>query len=83
LGRVQGVAFRYFTQREASSIGIRGWVRNLSDGRVEALFDGSEEQIASMLRWCQKGPPMSKVTSVETQDEEAVEELAPSFDIRY
>lgn len=64
-GRVQGVGFRHFTKRNAQSLGLTGWVRNLSDGRVEAVFEGEEEDIKKMIKACRKGPPASQVSDVD------------------
>ncbi len=64
-GRVQGVFFRMETKQAAEQIGITGWVKNRSDGTVEALFEGQKENIDQMLKWCEKGPPLSNVTHVE------------------
>jgi acylphosphatase len=69
-GRVQGVAFRANCQRQASSLGVTGWVRNLWDGSVEALFEGSPEAVDAMLRWCRQGPPHAMVTGVEVTEAE-------------
>ncbi len=66
-GRVQGVCFRYYTQSEAISLGLKGWVRNLYDGRVEAEFEGAKDLLEQMLDWCRKGPTMSKVSQVQTE----------------
>ena len=63
-GRVQGVCCRMDTRRAASSRGIKGWVRNLSDGRVEAIFEGQENDVKSMLKWCEAGPPLARVGKV-------------------
>jgi len=68
-GVVQGVWFRASTQREANALGLAGWVRNLPDGRVEAVFEGAAPAVAKMLDWCRKGPDRAIVTSVETTDE--------------
>ena len=65
-GRVQGVNYRYSTVIQAKKFGLKGWVRNMYDGRVEALFEGEEEIVDRMLSWCHQGPPMSYVTKVET-----------------
>ena len=65
-GRVQGVSYRYSTVIQAQKLGLTGWVKNLYDGRVEALFEGEEALINSMLNWCQQGPAMAYVKNVET-----------------
>jgi acylphosphatase len=64
-GRVQGVFFRSSTRREALRRGIVGWVRNLNDGRVEALFEGDSKQVDEIIKFCQKGPPSAIVERVE------------------
>ena len=68
-GRVQGVFFRWETMKRARALGVRGWVRNLSDGRVEAVFEGSEEAVEQMLEFCREGPPAARVTKVEAREE--------------
>jgi acylphosphatase len=69
-GQVQGVAFRANCQREANFLGVTGWVRNLWDGSVEALFEGPSEAVDSMLRWCFRGPTSAVVTGVEVTEAE-------------
>jgi len=64
-GRVQGVFFRSNTKDKADELSITGWVRNLSDGRVEAVFEGEEESIEKMLQWCREGPKYALVEKVE------------------
>ncbi|MEX2682337.1 MAG: acylphosphatase [Candidatus Sigynarchaeota archaeon] len=64
-GDVQGVGFRYSTQRYAVSIGVTGWVRNLSDGQVEVLAEGEKSQLEDMLAWLQHGPSGAHVSSIE------------------
>jgi acylphosphatase len=64
-GRVQGVFYRMETQGAAGRIGVNGWVRNLPDGTVEAVFEGEKDRVTSMLNWCQKGPPNSRVDQVK------------------
>jgi len=64
-GRVQGVFFRAATRDEARARGLQGWVRNLADGRVEALFEGDKPVVENMLAWCRKGPPYAYVDRVE------------------
>ncbi len=63
-GRVQGVYFRKYTELEAQQLGLTGWVRNLPDGRVEAVFEGRKESIQKMIEWCHKGPPAARVQDV-------------------
>lgn len=65
-GRVQGVSYRYSTLIQAQKLGLTGWVKNLYDGRVEALFEGEENLVNSMLGWCREGPAMAYVKDVET-----------------
>ncbi|MGD8538869.1 MAG: acylphosphatase [Candidatus Aminicenantes bacterium] len=65
-GRVQGVFFRDHTQRWASTLGLSGWVRNLYDGRVEAVVEGEGENIEELIAKLRQGPPMADVTKVET-----------------
>jgi acylphosphatase len=79
-GIVQGVFFRASTRDEARSQGLRGWVRNLPDGRVEAIFEGNKRDVASMLLWCTQGPDSAKVDNVESEWEGYKGEFK-SFDI--
>ncbi|RLI04648.1 acylphosphatase [Candidatus Bathyarchaeota archaeon] len=64
-GRVQGVFFRYETKEEAQKHNVKGWVRNLPDGRVEAVFEGEKEDVDKLIEFCHKGPPLAKVEKVE------------------
>jgi len=68
-GRVQGVFFRAFTQDTAQALKLTGWVRNLFDGRVEAVFEGEDTNVQSMLEWCKKGPPHAVVKHVDASEE--------------
>ncbi len=68
-GRVQGVFFRARTKQEADRTGIKGWVRNLPDGSVEALFEGDPEKVFQIIDWCKKGPPLSRVDQVQVETE--------------
>jgi acylphosphatase len=63
-GRVQGVGYRYSTVDTASQLGLTGWVRNLPDSRVEAVFEGAREVVDEMVRWCHSGPPAAVVQEV-------------------
>jgi acylphosphatase len=68
-GRVQGVFFRAYTRDAAQLIGVTGWVRNLPDGSVEAVFEGEADKVEKMIEWCGEGSPMSRVDRVEVLDE--------------
>ncbi len=67
-GRVQGVWYRAWTERTARELGLSGWVRNRSDGTVEALFCGAPEAVAQMLRLAREGPPAARVTGIDVRD---------------
>jgi acylphosphatase len=64
-GKVQGVGFRHATLSQAKALGIRGWVRNTEDARVEVLAEGSPAQIEEFVSWCRRGSPSAQVTAVE------------------
>lgn len=64
-GRVQGVCFRDFTQREAAALGLTGWVKNLSDGRVEAVAEGEKELLENFIARIKQGPALSRVDGVD------------------
>ena len=81
-GRVQGVFFRLETKHSADGFGVFGWVRNKRDGTVEAVFEGSEKSVMSILEWCKKGPPYAKVTHVDVKWEDYKGEFS-SFEITY
>jgi acylphosphatase len=68
-GRVQGVNFRYHTRQEALRLSVAGWVRNLPDGRVEAVYEGAPDAVEEMLSWTRLGPDWAKVTGVTLYDE--------------
>jgi acylphosphatase len=69
-GRVQGVFFRDTCRREAAAARVDGWVRNLPDGRVEAVFEGEPAAVQQLVDWCRVGPPHARVTGVEVHVEE-------------
>jgi acylphosphatase len=64
MGRVQGVGYREGCMRRAAALGIRGWVRNRSDGSVEAMLQGPAESLAQMRAWLERGPPAAAVERV-------------------
>jgi acylphosphatase len=70
-GRVQGVAFRYYAQDRAVELGLTGWVRNLSDGRVELRIQGAADALESMTDWLHRGPPAARVRSVVVSEHPA------------
>lgn len=79
-GRVQGVWFRESTRQEAASLNLTGWVRNRSDGTVEALIEGPEDEVERLVSWCWKGPPAARVTGIRHEQETSQGEF-DSFDI--
>jgi acylphosphatase len=79
-GRVQGVFFRGATRQAARAHGVAGWARNLRDGSVEAVFEGTAEAVEALLEFCRRGPPSARVERVEVRDE-TPEDLA-GFEIR-
>lgn len=81
-GRVQGVFFRSETRRIANSLGIKGWVRNLPDGRVEVVAEGEKDNIDNLLEFLKKGSSAAKVDNVDIKTEEYKGEFE-DFSIRY
>jgi len=69
-GRVQGVGFRWAVKREAGRLGVDGWVRNLSDGRVEVWFEGDDAPVDEVVGYCREGPDTARVESVSVTDVE-------------
>jgi len=81
-GRVQGVFFRTETQDEAIRRGVTGWVRNLPDGRVEAVFEGEKDTVDRLVEFCKRGPPGARITDIEVAMENYTGEFR-GFRIRY
>ncbi len=81
-GRVQGVFYRSNARRRALELGLRGWVRNLKDGRVEIVAEGDEEPLERLIEWCRRGPPMARVEDVEVRWEAPTGEYE-DFEVRY
>ena len=79
-GIVQGVFFRQKTKQQAKSLGVMGWVRNLPDGRVEAVFEGEEDVVNALVNFCRKGPKSASVTGL-TVDHEVFRNEFESFEI--
>lgn len=83
-GFVQGVGYRRFVKQNALKLGLTGWVKNLPDNRVEAVFQGSKEQIEKVIKICRKGPFLSEVKDVEIFWEEDSEKANyKTFEITY
>jgi acylphosphatase len=80
-GWVQGVGFRFWCEYRARELGVRGWVRNLDDGDVEAVFEGDDEAVTRMLGWVRVGPKHATVSSIDVREETPRAEAG--FDIRY
>lgn len=76
-GRVQGVGFRYATKHEATRLGLRGWVRNTDDDRVEIVAEGDAAAVDALQTWCRRGPAGARVTTVVATDIAAREALGP------
>lgn len=81
-GRVQGVYFRAHTRDIARKFNVNGWVKNREDGKVEAVFEGNEEDVKAVLDWCHDGPPSALVSGVDLKWEEHKGELK-GFEIIY
>lgn len=91
-GRVQGVAFRHYTVREAERLGLRGWVKNLADGRVEILALGNPNEVKQLFNWAHQGPRSALVEQVEISREEWIslpgdknklDNIPSTFEIKY
>ena len=82
-GRVQGVCFRAYTCEEARRLGLKGMVRNLVDGRVEVLAEGSPEGLKLLEEFCWKGPPSAHVLNVDVFEEEDEGKVLPPFGVSY
>lgn len=81
-GKVQGVFYRAHMQQLARSLGFTGWVKNLADGRVEAILEGSEINLTAMLDWCREGPPHAIVSQVDVTEEPYTGDYT-DFSVRY
>ena len=80
-GLVQGVWFRATTREQALANHVKGWVRNVYNGDVEAVFEGEEEDVTQVLQWCYKGPPYARVLKVEVKTETHTGEFS-TFSVR-
>ncbi|HEX2923525.1 MAG TPA: acylphosphatase [Chloroflexota bacterium] len=80
-GRVQGVGFRESTRRQAEMLGVTGWVRNTTDGRVEAVIEGEDSEVRRMVEWCRRGPAGAWVDRLDVNWETGTGEF-DSFEVR-
>ena len=81
-GTVQGVWFRANTEKQALKRDLVGWVRNTVNGEVEAVFQGDDDVVEDMIKWCHQGSPLSKVEKVE-KTEMKIDDSLQSFKVRY
>ena len=81
-GMVQGVFFRYTTKSEADELGLKGWVKNLIDGRVEVVIEGEKRDVEKLVAWCHVGPPGSIVRNVDCEWGDSTGEYS-FFSIKY
>ncbi len=81
-GLVQGVFYRASTRDTAMRLGLKGWVRNLPDGSVEAVFEGPVEKLKQAIQWCHQGPPGARVTKIDEKWDDHTGEF-DGFDVRY
>lgn len=80
-GRVQGVSFRFYAEREAERLGVAGWVRNEPDGSVAGHFEGDAAAVDAMVDWCRTGPPHATVSRVDVRPAKAIG--VSGFTVRY
>lgn len=75
-GIVQGVFFRHYTKVRADELGVKGWVKNRMNGKVEGVFEGEKEKVEELIRWCNHGPSGAKVTEVDVEWEDYRDEFS-------
>ncbi len=80
-GFVQGIGFRQFIKRKARKLGLKGWIRNRTDGSVEAVVVGEKKDLGTIIAICKKGPPLAKVSNVVVKWEENPNQQFESFDV--
>jgi acylphosphatase len=81
-GRVQGVFFRAHTKETANSLGLKGYVKNLANGDVEAVFEGEKSALTQMIAWCGKGPEAARVDTIRSEQTPTVSGFK-TFEIKY
>lgn len=80
-GKVQGVGYRQWTVQQARKLGLKGWVRNLSDGRVEAVFEGDKNTVEQMIKFCHNGPNSARVIEVIVETKKT--DFLAGFEVRF
>ncbi|MCA1819399.1 MAG: acylphosphatase [Thermoplasmatota archaeon] len=81
-GTVQGVWFRESARTQASQLNVTGWIRNLPDGRVEAVFEGTPFAVDALVAWCRLGPGRAKVRHVDVNESDVESAEAATFEVR-
>ncbi len=81
-GRVQGVFFRHNTNIKATEFGVNGWVRNMRDGSVQAVFEGEKSQVERLIEWCRTSQPHAVVKEIDVKWENYKGDLR-EFEVRY
>lgn len=81
-GKVQGVYYRASTEKEANRLGVSGYARNLPDGRVEVVAEGSPDALRQLHQWCQDGPPEARVRGIQVEEQPASGEFS-AFGVKY
>ena len=81
-GRVQGVFYRASTRKKAKQLGLKGWVRNRSDGSVEAVVEGPEDGVDQLIEWAHQGPKRARVDQVEVTERDVDREEFSEFRVR-
>ncbi len=81
-GRVQGVGYRFSTEREAERLGLTGWVRNERDGAVALEAQGASDKVEALIAWCRRGPPGARVSGVDVEELADIEGES-RFEIRH
>ncbi len=81
-GIVQGVYYRASTRDAAQRLGLKGWVRNMPDGKVEAVFEGPKDKLLKVIEWCHEGPAGARVTHIDEKWDDYTGKFG-SFDVRY
>lgn len=80
-GEVQGVSFRYYTKEHADNLGVKGYVRNLPEGKLGVVIEGEKDAVNKLVEWCKKGPSSANVNNIEIKEEKPTNEFK-QFEVR-